>query len=95
MSNYSLRYRMARRRALSDRPITQTLPSQVKKEGSDKPMEFQAATLSAFNPSSGMYTYKLKNGDYTQADYIPGYGAEFGGVQTGTTGLLSQGFWSR
>lgn len=94
MSKYSLRYRMARRRALSDRPVSSTVPANNKTEN-NQPPEFQIATYEAFDPSSGLYTYRLQNGDYKQAEYIPGYGAEFGGVSTGTQGLFSQGFWSR
>ena len=94
MSKYSLRYRMARRRALSDRRISTSLPAENKTQD-NRPPEFQTAKYKAFDPSSGLYTYQLSNGDYKQAEFIPGYGAEFGGVQTGMEGLLSQGFWSR
>ena len=97
MSKYSLQYRAARRRVLSSRPLTfkpvvNFNNATVNKIPSVR--TWQQASFVGFNPEAGQYRIRSFSGEISQATRIPGYGAEFGGVGTGASGLLSQGFWS-
>lgn len=96
MSKYSLQYRAARRRAFTAKPLSQkTTPKPVAPLSSPVSQSgWQQATYIGFNPDSGLYQVRNLSGEVSEADKIPGYGAEFGGTATGSNGLLSQGFWS-
>ena len=94
MSKYSLQYRAARRRAFNSIPITQK-PVVSNTSTQSKPnQEWQNATYLGFNPESGQHQVRNATGEVFEVDRIPGYGAEFGGVGLGSSGLLSEGFWS-
>lgn len=93
MSKYSLQYRAAQRRALKSIPLTQKPVTQVKAEKTQV-SGWQSSTYAGFNPETGKHQTQTQTGEVVEAERIPGYGAEFGGVATGSTGLLSQGFWS-
>jgi hypothetical protein len=94
MSKYSLQYRAARRRAFNSIPMTQKLVISNNNTQSKPNQEWQNATYSGFNPESGQYQVRNAAGEVFEVDRIPGYGAEFGGVSSGSSGLLSEGFWS-
>lgn len=94
MSKYSLQYRAARRRAFNSIPMTQK-PVVSNTSTQSKPnQEWQNATYLGFNPESGQHQVRNATGEIFEVDRIPGYGAEFGGVSSGSSGLLSEGFWS-
>ena len=96
MSKYSLQYRAARRRAFTSKPISQKPTAKTNSNVANpaSQVKWQNASFIGFNPSSGLYRVKNSTGEISQVERIPGYGAEFGGVATGSMGLLSQGFWS-
>ena len=94
MSKYSLQYRSARRRFLASTPMTQKAVTSNTSTQSRPNQEWQSATYLGFNPESGQYQVRNATGEVFEVDRIPGYGAEFGGVSQGSSGLLSEGFWS-
>lgn len=96
MGSYRLKYRAAERRALKSQPLTYkpVVNSGVVAKNTASTKTWQPATYTGFNAESGKYQVKTWSGVVAEADRIPGYGAEFGGVSTGSNGLLSQGFWS-
>jgi hypothetical protein len=94
MSKYSLQYRAARRRAFNSVPITQKPVTSNTSTQSKPNQEWQNATYLGFNPESGQHQVRNAAGEVFDVDRIPGYGAEFGGVGLGSSGLLSEGFWS-